>query len=277
MSILFVILAVLFWFAMARVVLQSSLSRRSVSALGVLLLLVMIFNVPLDRPGRRELRDNFIMGEGAAEATEPRDALSGDTPMVAPVPTLRPPREEIRLVSSVESEPIARQARAAPLEPSTPKPAWVEQPAKRVGNLYRLTYVIGPYASREECENEVDLKGQSALRAYMNRLLGTGHAESDSDSEIAFPAGYVRERLVRDTWAEPVTTSFGPWVRLHVLTEIDGAAQADVKSWWRDQQIDGRLRTAGWWWMSAVVGLGLVYAGLRFDDRWRRGSATAAN
>jgi hypothetical protein len=160
--------------------------------------------------------------------------------------------------------------------PAAGRPDWVDAPPRYADNAYVMSIPVGPFETREQCEAEVPQALQEAVEKYAAIYVGAGAAGRwDWD-----PAD-LRRRLLRDEWQEPVETSFGPMVVLHLRLAFDRqmqeGVQAAVQAAARREATAGRLRVAaiGLGGVLAVLGVLLGYLKLtegtvaRRRTRWQ--------
>jgi hypothetical protein len=152
------------------------------------------------------------------------------------------------------SKPSSPAAKTAP--PAAGRPDWVDAPPRYANNAYVMPIAVGPFETRQQCEAEVPQALQVAVNEYSAIYLGAG-AAGRLDGDTA----ELRRRLVRAEWEEPVETSFGPMLILHLRLAFDRAMQDSVREAVRQETAAGRLRVAaiGLGGVLAVLGVLLCY------------------
>jgi hypothetical protein len=142
------------------------------------------------------------------------------------------------------------------------RPAWVDAPPERTSDGHRMTLKVGPCFSAEECRRSLPEELEKAAKQYARQYL-----QLDFPGGIGIDPEVLQTTLVRATWEETIVTSVGPTAWLHALVEFDRRAGGLFKEAYRRTVIESRLKSAG-----AIVGctlllLGVVYTGLRADER----------
>jgi hypothetical protein len=183
--------------------------------------------------------------------------------------SVRPPTVEV----SGNSKPSPPAARAAP--PAAGRPDWVDAAPHYADNAYVMSIPVGPFETREQCEAEVPQALQEAVERYAAIYVGAGAAGRwDWD-----PAD-LRRRLLREEWQEPVETSFGPMVVLHLRLAFDRQMQEGVQAAVRREATAGRLRVAAIGLGGVLLALAVVFACLKWvppaGRRQREGAGVAS-
>ena len=238
-------------------------------ALMMPVLLVVMFFVRVSQPGRvdtatvvHEVVHTPPVEPVRSEAVEPAKQPKGGKVVTALAHAVG------AALSPKGKKPPAAAAPAAPVEPppkEPPRPAWVGAGPKLIDNAYFMTLKVGPYTTRLECEANLPEALQSAVSEYVELYLGPEAAK-----RVRLPADDLRQRLVREVWEEPVQSSIGPMVQLHVQTAFDTKTQEAIKDAWRRSIVADRLRRSGAV-LAAVLGvLAVAYTVLKTGQRLRK-------
>lgn len=107
-----------------------------------------------------------------------------------------------------------------------PRPAWVDAPIGRVGQVYRARVSVGDYATLDECERNLPEALRQAVTHYVDRLIGAG---AGGRTVARLPLPYIHEHIIKEEWEEHREASFGEMVRLHALLEFDPGANTYLR------------------------------------------------
>jgi hypothetical protein len=172
---------------------------------------------------------------------------------------------KVRKAPAVVSAPPATTSAPPAGKPESKepeRPSWVGAAPKFIDNAYFMAVKVGPYTTRLECEANLPEALQSAVSDYVELYLG-----SEAAKRVRLPADELRQWLVREEWEEPVQSSIGRMVELHVHVAFDTKMQQTIKEAWRRAIIVDRLRRAGAG-LAVVLGvLALAYTALRAGRR----------
>ncbi|WP_428308431.1 hypothetical protein [Lacipirellula sp.] len=212
-----------------------------------------------------------------------QEDLFAETPRNAPQPPVKHP-------NPFAAEPFVEQAK------SLPKPDWVINPPKQVGNVRKIVVVSDPYSSDAECRRDLDgrmsqvvldridsLASKPIERIKMPMLEDTRWAERHPEDRlrsevmtlfaIGVPSDYIRRELCADEYMETVDASVGPMRRAYALLEFNETQDAIlVNHAVRYARRNGVLTTS-------LLGGGLLASvatlfGLLKVDTWTRGYYT---
>ncbi|MFZ1932694.1 MAG: hypothetical protein WAU84_03010 [Thermoguttaceae bacterium] len=192
----------------------------------------------------------------------------------SPKPAAKPPavaagaagHAPVKATTADEKKPAAPKTAAAPPPPSAPvvkPPAWVNQPPQMLGDTYQMTIVVGPYATPQECNDELPAELQRALNRYVQ-----GHvSQSAGVRPIALPYDFLREEVVKGQWEEIAPSSVGPMTRLYVLLQFDRKVRERIVEEGRRSVVAGRLWTTGVGLAGLLWLLAVMYGYLTIDVR----------
>lgn len=198
-----------------------------------------------------------------------------------------------------EAQPRAEMpAEALPGEekPAAAKrPAWVDRPAQVMDGSYQMVLTVGPYSTRSECDAVMADKLQEAVakfaakyvannerdaewplaRQYLRRAKHLVVGEPDAEP-IRLPLDYLRTKLVKEEFVEPIETSFQvPMVQLYTLVEFDQDVRNRIDQQWTAIRQGHRLLGTGSALATVLLLLSVAYGYLRTDlatqgaYRWR--------
>jgi hypothetical protein len=156
-------------------------------------------------------------------------------PLALPAPPLRAP---IASAPSIELD-----------EPEPPKievvrPAWADTKTGFENGVYRTVVVVGPYATRQECDDRLGSQLTLAAEEYIDRVLGNGASD-----QVVLPVELLRSKSVtREVWEEPIWSPRNKrqMVQVHALMEFDKTTRRELDRRWHEAQVRQRLwYTAG--------------------------------
>lgn len=155
---------------------------------------------------------------------------------------------------------------------STKRPAWVDQPSKHVGNVYRRVIVSNPHETVEACLKSLQ---QDKLREALNERLdelAPNRYRPDLESLGLGPAVMWRD-ICHNHWVETLELGVGDMKRVYGLVEFNAAADRQLTKAYQDYERQFRVREVG-----GVAGIGLGSLALLFGllkvDTWTKGYYT---
>jgi hypothetical protein len=174
-----------------------------------------------------------------------------------------------------------------------PRPAWVDQPPKRVGNIWREVVVAGDYETADECYQVADELLYAATWDHLQQLTARepspGRARSlDSASglvqaplarmvlqNMGIGIDYIRRQIVPEQgeYLETVERSFGPMKKLYTQLEFTPSVDRELRERWEARERDKRLMAVGGLGGLVVGIVGLAYGLLKIDT-WTKGYYT---
>jgi len=201
----------------------------------------------------------------------------GDAPSPAPA-AVAPSPGETGLAVAVAAEVAAPSP--------APRPDWIDDPPKRVGNVWRQIIVAGDFATREECDREADRLLLEATANHLAELTGVPqynenplHVTLAPDAwvvrlrQMGLGLDYVRREIAKDEFEETVELSVGPMKRLYTLVEFSPSVDAELRQRWQRYLQEQRLAVVGVGAGSVLGLIGLAY-GLLKVDTWTKGYYT---
>jgi hypothetical protein len=172
------------------------------------------------------------------------------------------------------------------LPSNKPRPAWVDEPQKLVGNVFRQVLVAGPYATSEECSAKTDELLKMATDNYVKRFIAnTGddrplvtvqegspsvkitNFRSAALEQMGIDLSYIRREIARDNdeYFETVGSSVGPMKNLYTRLEFTPEIHRELKTRWDELQRVSRVTTIGLLSGSILGVIGLAFGLLKVD------------
>jgi hypothetical protein len=165
-----------------------------------------------------------------------------------------------------------------------PRPAWVDEHQKKVGNEVREVVVAGPYATPEECYTKTDELLKTAVYDYAatsfahasnDELLAAVHDGDASGrasnlklmavEKMGIDLAYIRREIAKDEYLETVGHSVGPMKNLYTLLAFSPDVERELKVRWFDAQREARLTIIGLLSGSVLGVMGLAFSLLKID------------
>jgi hypothetical protein len=214
--------------------------------------------------------------EVSAKAAEAQSKQAAKAQLAA----AKAPSEKVEKTKHFESagEPVAVAKSKAEVVGAKPRPEWLDNPPKFVGNGYRVIAHTDPYSTVEECYD--------ALRKQMRELV-IDHIKERAKEVNPEHYAYVpplevmgvtddyikRELCPEEPYIETVESSVGDMLRAHMLLEFQERQDEELLDHWR--AVARRNNVLGIAILSSIVvlSLALVYALLKIDT-WTRGYYT---
>lgn len=149
-----------------------------------------------------------------------------------------------------------------------PRPAWMDAPTGRAGDVYRTRTKVGPCFSLVECEGQLPNALRQAVQTYADRQLGEGKGQF-----VNLPTSYIHDHIVLKEWEERKQDLIEPMIYLHVLLQFDSDARRAIQASYDNTVVVERLAqtaTAG----GVVLGLLTIIFGYLKLDTLTRGYYT---
>ncbi len=168
-------------------------------------------------------------------------------------------------------EPPAEEAVAeGESAPAEERPEWVGTTPHKADGVYQMAVDVGPFSSRDECDEAAADVLRAAVDDYVATYLG-----SESRGRVRLPIDYVRSEIVEAEWEEQKQVRISPegqipeefvkMPRLHLLLEFDRAANSRIESEWSRVVVRERLLGVGTLAVLAFVLLGGLWSYLKID------------
>jgi hypothetical protein len=117
-----------------------------------------------------------------------------------------------------------------------PRPAWMDAPQGRIGDIYRTKATVGPYLTLAECEKDLPAALHEAVKQYADRYLGEGKGQY-----VNLRVPDIHKLIVRGEWEERRQGTIDTMVYLHALLEFDNEANQVIDASARESMVVGRL------------------------------------
>lgn len=145
------------------------------------------------------------------------------------------------------------------------RPAWVDaQPGLRDG-VYETQTILGPEATRDECEKKVLPAVRGAVEDYARRW-----SESNGrDSVEAVPQltdDEITRRIIGEKWEEHVKVDGADRIFLHVKLRFDAQLQQQWRAAAQAKLTERRSIKLAALFLLAMWGLGVTHVALRVDS-----------
>jgi hypothetical protein len=164
-----------------------------------------------------------------------------------------------------------------------PRPGWVDEPQKQVGNVLRHVVSAGPYATPEECYAKTDELLKIATYDYVSHDIGglgeiwlgasqdsrqhamTTGLSSWTLESMGIDLAYIRREIAKDEYLETAELSVGPMKNLYTLLEFSPDVDRELRARWNDLRRGSRLTMIGLLSGSIIGVIGLVFGLLKVD------------
>jgi len=165
--------------------------------------------------------------------------------------------------------PAGETAAEGESPPSGELPDWVGTAPDKVEGVYRMPIEVGPYSTREECDQELPAKLRAAVAEYAATYLGRG-----ARGQVRLPTDYIQREIVKDECEQKKEVKISPEgqpekfadvLYLHVLLEFDRAVNARLEEEWHQALVAERLGGVGALGVLVFVFLGAVWSYLKID------------
>jgi len=159
---------------------------------------------------------------------------------------------------------------STPSEPTEPPSGWIDiHPSRKwvitdqrlVGDVYQMSAVVGPCATRAECDERLPELRRAALAEYAEELRPEGAGG------VRFPVEAFEDRVACKDPRE-LTNNYekaGRMKQLHVLLEFEPGLVQDLKDQWIQGMVAQRLWYTGTGLAAVLALLAVAYGGLLAD------------
>jgi hypothetical protein len=153
-------------------------------------------------------------------------------------------------------------------------PKWVITPPKQVGQVYRASVASDPWATEEECRQQ--LVENVLPQTIAKRIEYLAPSRVHRKVTVADPPmlgigpDYILREICRDEFTGVVDSSVGEMKKIHVLLEFDENIDNYLVDAWLRHERQTRLVSFGRIAALSLTGLAAVYGLLRFDT-WSKG------
>lgn len=172
-----------------------------------------------------------------------------------------------------------------------PRPAWVDEPPKRVGTEWREVLAAGEYATVAECNRAADellaMATWEHVQQLANRRPASDNADWDRDvsstkfrsllplvradlAKMGVGIDYIRRDIATKEHVETVERSVGPMKTLYTLAEFSPTVDRELRWRWDAYERTERFAIVGVIAASVLGLIGTVYGLLKIDT-WTKG------
>jgi hypothetical protein len=195
-----------------------------------------------------------------------------------------PPETPVQLVTTA-AEPVktekapSKEAIAEPAVSNKPRPAWLDDPPKFVGNTSRVVVSTDPYSSLDECYKALrDRMREAVLDRLKEKVLETAGSNPAAYvpplEQMGISTEYIRRELCpEEPYVETVHASFGPMLKVSALLEFNERQDEFLMDAWKAYARRAGIKNMGALSLLVLSGLGLLYGMLKLDT-WTRGYYT---
>lgn len=197
----------------------------------------------------------------------------------APQPPEAPaaPAAPVQYAMQAEVEPIVEiDGKSVVPGPPLPKPEWVVNPPKQVGNVRKVVVTSGPFSTVDECQSDLDRKMHAVVLNRMANISqssltrSTGAAALD---DMGLGGDYIRRELCTDEFVDTIDSSVGEMKQVYALLEFNESQDAMLIDRARSYSRQEGLHQV------SIIGGGLLASvatlfGLLKVDTWTRGYYT---
>ncbi len=153
-------------------------------------------------------------------------------------------------------------------------PKWVITPPKQVGTVYRVSVTSDPWATEEECRQQLveNVLPQAVAKRieYLAPSKVRRKVSVPDPLSLGIGPDYILSEICRDEFTGTVDSSDGEMKKVHVLLEFDDNIDTYLVDAWLRHERNIRLGSFGKIAALSLTGLAAVYGLLRFDT-WSRG------
>jgi hypothetical protein len=156
-----------------------------------------------------------------------------------------------------------------------PKPDWVLNPPKQIGNVRKFVVTSDPYLTAEECRQDADEKMQNLALNRAAELSGaaTRRTGAASLADLGLGGDYVRRELCTDEYIDVIDSSVGKMRKTYSLVEFNEAQDAllvdRARSYSRQEGLLDVTLIGG----GVLASIGTLFGLLKLDT-WTRGYYT---
>ncbi|BBO31515.1 hypothetical protein [Lacipirellula parvula] len=233
--------------------------------------------------------DPFTQGWLVNAAKSILDGRAVPPPPAAPAA----PAEPVKVTQKIQEDPFAALPQNAPQPPvkhpnpfaeerfveqakSLPKPDWVINPPKQVGNVRKVIVTSGPFSTVDECQSDLDRKMHDVVLNRMTNFSQSSIARRTSNAtldEMGLGGDYIRRELCTDEFVDTLDSSVGEMKQVYALLEFNETQDAMLVDRARSYSRREGLQSV------SLIGGGLLASvatlfGLLKVDTWTRGYYT---
>ena len=176
----------------------------------------------------------------------------------------------------VANETVGATASSIVAQPTfdKPRPAWVDDPPKLVGDSRRSVVTTDPLVSAEECRAAIAQRLDALVQARVVELAKTAtgdpHPRSASVLQLQLNPAQLFDDIRREEYIETLDLAVGEMQQAHVLVEFTPKTDDKLLAAWREfARRDGLVRVGSL--AGLVLGVVASVFSLLKIDAWTRG------
>ena len=173
---------------------------------------------------------------------------------------------------------LGKEPEEVPPEESKPnaRPGWVDEPPKRVGDVYRAVVASDPFSTADECFEQLEQLFPVEVERRLAKLVPRdqrSHVESASLEASGVTLDYIMREICREQFTETTEHDFGAMKKVYVLMEFTPAIESHLLDSWQTYLRRYRLTAVAQIAGCVLATLAFLY-GLLQIDTWTRGYYT---
>jgi len=241
-----------------------------------------ILGMPVSEQEQLQLHQAAVEALATNEQSTSVEAKSAAAAVAAPAPQeavdLFAHNADAMTVSTMTPQPQHDAAKLVIAESiaALPKPDWVLNPPKQIGNVRKFVVTSDPYLTAEECRQDADEKMQNLALNRAAELSGgalSRRTSAASLTDLGLGGDYVRRELCTDEYVDVIDSSVGEMRKTYSLVEFNEAQDAllvdRARSYSRQEGLQDVTLIGGGVLASVATLFGLLKV-----DTWTRGYYT---
>jgi hypothetical protein len=188
--------------------------------------------------------------EAKAPEAKPESGATAASP--AKEPAADPSKEPVKIITNVQY--LAKD-----------RPDWLEKKPFSEGATMRVAVKAGPYYRMRQCLADLDDELRSATAEFIADDLGSTRAAG----LIRYNVSEIKNRLVKATFEEQLTTSVGPMNQAHALLVFDNSFRKEIEQRWKQIKSLSRLLQVGIGSGVVLLMLATMFGYFRLDTATR--------
>jgi len=207
--------------------------------------------------------DDAAAPDASGSESPSTDAERADSASAGP--SISEPAAKKKVVSSSDEIEIETQPEGVIIPPG--RPAWVEGPPMRVGEVHTTAISSGPFARAQDCWREFDNQIVKATDDYIAEHL----EHSFATQFIHYDAKTIRTRFLKpeNIYQEQIVVSIGPMHQVHGLLEFNSDFRRELEERWAQVTRFARVSQVGLGSFAFLALLGVVFSYFRLDNATR--------
>ena len=188
--------------------------------------------------------------DASKSKAKPESGATADSP--AKEPASDASKEPVKIITNVQY--LAKD-----------RPDWLEKKPFSEGETMRVAVKAGPYYRMRQCLTDLDDELRSATAEFIADDLGSARAAG----LIRYNVSEIKNRLVKATFEEQLTTSVGPMNQAHALLVFDNSFRKEIEQRWKQIKSLSRLLQVGIGSGVVLLMLATMFGYFRLDTATR--------